>query len=511
MPYSNTNNRKHILIIWLFACIALILNIIEMWQPLVQFDDAYISYRYALNLVDGHGLVFNKGEYVEGYTNLLWTLLIALGVYSGLTAPEAGHVLMIASSVLMLLSTFLLARATLPEKYQGLAVLAPFAALANNAFASWSVSGLETALFSGLVALALFFYTREKMLCAAFVCILAAMTRPEGALLAAVLLGGNWLVAIYNQKQFSAKKILRLSTPCLLFAVYLIMHTTFRYYYYNDVVPNTFYAKVGGLPVSLGFNYVYNFLIDGPGLLVIPFLIACIVDKKIRLMGVYVLLTIIYVIMIGGDAFKLGRFLLPLLPLLIAGTLVCSAYALERNKWFGTFVAALVVLSSLVSLYGPWREGIDFTNRSNAAWPASNKRINARNHSFFAISDEVFITLIQNIRLLSPQVNKVATAGIGKPGYFLMDKLILDLAGLTNKEVAKSSRVVAGTLLIPGHQRTNADYIFSQEPDIIWIPRKGEKHVFALPAVKELHESSKLEDFYYWDETVELYRRKQLN
>ena len=38
-------------------------------------DDAYISFRYADNLVNGHGLVFNPGERVEGITNLLWTVL----------------------------------------------------------------------------------------------------------------------------------------------------------------------------------------------------------------------------------------------------------------------------------------------------------------------------------------------------------------------------------------------------------------------------------------------------
>ena len=40
-------------------------------------DDAFISYRYAQNLVDGHGLVFNPGERVEGITNLLWTIGLA--------------------------------------------------------------------------------------------------------------------------------------------------------------------------------------------------------------------------------------------------------------------------------------------------------------------------------------------------------------------------------------------------------------------------------------------------
>jgi arabinofuranosyltransferase len=43
----------------------------------VTQDDAFISFRYAENLVQGHGLVFNIGEWVEGYTNLLWTLMMA--------------------------------------------------------------------------------------------------------------------------------------------------------------------------------------------------------------------------------------------------------------------------------------------------------------------------------------------------------------------------------------------------------------------------------------------------
>lgn len=41
-------------------------------------DDAFISFRYAANLIAGHGLVFNPGERVEGYTNFLWTALMAI-------------------------------------------------------------------------------------------------------------------------------------------------------------------------------------------------------------------------------------------------------------------------------------------------------------------------------------------------------------------------------------------------------------------------------------------------
>ena len=40
-------------------------------------DDSFISIRYAQNFADGLGLVYNAGEYVEGYTNFLWTVMLA--------------------------------------------------------------------------------------------------------------------------------------------------------------------------------------------------------------------------------------------------------------------------------------------------------------------------------------------------------------------------------------------------------------------------------------------------
>ncbi|MCX7878834.1 MAG: hypothetical protein N2510_09400, partial [Ignavibacteria bacterium] len=48
------------------------------WSFLFQnVDDAYISYRYGRNLMEGNGLVYNPGEKVEGYTNFLWTIITA--------------------------------------------------------------------------------------------------------------------------------------------------------------------------------------------------------------------------------------------------------------------------------------------------------------------------------------------------------------------------------------------------------------------------------------------------
>src|SRR5437867_5557888 len=40
-------------------------------------DDAFISFVYSRNLAEHGQLVFNLGERVEGYTNFLWTVLLA--------------------------------------------------------------------------------------------------------------------------------------------------------------------------------------------------------------------------------------------------------------------------------------------------------------------------------------------------------------------------------------------------------------------------------------------------
>jgi hypothetical protein len=48
------------------------------FQSASCFDDAYISLRYVDNFLAGKGLVFNEGEYVEGYTNFLWVMLLSV-------------------------------------------------------------------------------------------------------------------------------------------------------------------------------------------------------------------------------------------------------------------------------------------------------------------------------------------------------------------------------------------------------------------------------------------------
>src|SRR5206468_5817414 len=82
----------------------------QLWASLGSTqDDAFISYRYARNLAEGNGLVYNSGERVEGYTNFLWTVLLAALTAAGADpvriAPVLGAAALAALTLVLALDT----------------------------------------------------------------------------------------------------------------------------------------------------------------------------------------------------------------------------------------------------------------------------------------------------------------------------------------------------------------------------------------------------------------------
>ncbi|HSB97151.1 MAG TPA: hypothetical protein VLC91_11920, partial [Spongiibacteraceae bacterium] len=249
-------------VLLLFTAVAIF--IWEMRSPILQMDDAFISYRYAQNWVAGHGLVFNVGERVEGYTNFLWVLLIALGMKLGFSAPIFGHWLCVVTGALLLFANYLYCAVLLPRSARLLAALAPLLLLSLNTFVLWTSSGLEQGFFAALVVLALWASTVGRHWTACGFCCLATLTRPEGVLVAALLLNMPWLRAALRSSTYKWRETFTALLPALCFGIFVGLFTLFRWFYYGDVVPNTFYAKVGGIPFWWGTFYLQQFALDGP-------------------------------------------------------------------------------------------------------------------------------------------------------------------------------------------------------------------------------------------------------
>ena len=63
--------------LWLLPILGILAFQMVLFRGFIP-DDAFISFRVAEQLANGDGLVYNIGERVEGYSNLLWVLLLAL-------------------------------------------------------------------------------------------------------------------------------------------------------------------------------------------------------------------------------------------------------------------------------------------------------------------------------------------------------------------------------------------------------------------------------------------------
>ena len=128
------------------ACAALFLYQILTFNVLQ--DDAFISFRYVQNWLNGHGLVFNMGAKVEGYTNFFWIILLAVLTKIGFplieTARAAGALAAFAAMGLAAYS----AEKFYPKRSSLWILTVPLLLAANGSLAFWAAAGLETGLFT---------------------------------------------------------------------------------------------------------------------------------------------------------------------------------------------------------------------------------------------------------------------------------------------------------------------------------------------------------------------------
>ncbi len=220
-------------------CAASALAIMRSWLT----DDAFISFRYARNLIEGHGLVYNPGERVEGYSNLLWTLWCAFGLWVRVPAEtwaQIWGVLFYAASIGLL--TVHLTK--LRPQSGPLCLALPLTALIAVLHQDWSIyatGGLETSAFTFLALCGYLLLVKNPggsirlSALAGSVMALATLTRPDGAVFA--LVGGLFILAS-DRPGFKTA-----GAYAAGFAILLIPFQLWRIWYYGDFFPNTYYAK----------------------------------------------------------------------------------------------------------------------------------------------------------------------------------------------------------------------------------------------------------------------------
>lgn len=288
------------------------------WSVKWLCDDAYISFTYARRFVEGHGFVLNPGERVEGYTNFLWVFFLGLFGKLGADIPLVALFGNLAFFISLIIAAEAIASGTSTRGFLGAVPLAAGVTALGRPFYTFATSGLETVVGVALAAWAVFCWQRQRAVWAGVLFALSAMTRPDFLLLA----GGAWAVTLVESR-LGAETWRRTITRLLALAVpTLTVFTAFwvwRWNYYADFFPNTFYAKSGsGAYWSQGTIYaLHAVLSSGVAWIVLPLLGALVWHRRdasrrpLMLYAVIIAATHgLYVARVGGD-FMEFRFLLP--------------------------------------------------------------------------------------------------------------------------------------------------------------------------------------------------------
>lgn len=425
---------------------------------IVGSDDAFISYRYAENFFNGHGLVFNPGERVEGYSNLLYTLLMVPAFFLGKAFVYSYS---FSFNILLGLAALAVFALFVAHRYgQRQAILGGLLFSANPILWLHINTGLESILvllwqLLGWTSMERYLENKDNKkhlyLVLASIALLL-ITRVDGFIFAGIL--AFYLLVFRREYRLG---ITTLITTSIVEGIYILL----RYVYYGDILNNAYYAKVSGTiltRLTAGYNDFITIVWHSgvwPYVLVFAFTSVLSIFTYYRLSSkedraqvswpfpvVAPICVILYWIYVGGDVFH-ERFLLLLYPM---GIFLFLALLHKHANTVFAVIATIVFLVFGLNTIG---------NNEHLMYATNGPQY------------DMWITLGQYLRQYEPHAT-LAVDAAGKIPFF-SEQYTTDMLGLNDKHIAKKD--VSSATFVVGHNKFDPDYIIAKKPDLIaaWI------------------------------------------
>jgi arabinofuranosyltransferase len=327
-------------------------------------DDAYITFRTADNILNGHGAVWNLGERVQTYTHPLWLGVCTL--FFSLTGEF--YYSAIALSLLITGLSLLVLAARLGSSPLHV-VLCLSALISSKAWIDYSTSGLENPLTHLLIFIFVWQWwdtpgspsrssthsgtktaSQSRLQRLAAIAALLVLNRTDLILIVAPPL-------LYESVRLGVRPAAR---PLIVGFAPVLVWETFSFFYYGSLVPNTAYAKLSdGMPSAVryghGYDYFWRTATADPATLPVIAL-ACVTIPRARwaqdsMLAIGTALYLAYVFRIGGD-FMLGRFFTA--PFVVGVALLARA-PWVRRECLARLATAVVIAVGLVA---PWEPAL---------------------------------------------------------------------------------------------------------------------------------------------------------
>jgi len=420
-------------------------------------DDMMITLRYARDLVAGQGLVWNPGERVEGITNFLWALLLAIP--QALLGPQRAALGAIVLNGALLVAAVALVFA-LVRRLGGsriAAALAAFALATHQGTLHWAAGGSEALLLAVLLLAQAWIACGEGTLCPRDATLgalcggLALLTRPDALPVAGVL-----TVALALRCDGRATRLRAVAA----FVALPLAQTLFRLAYFHELLPNTYYLKMTGWSTRplAGVEYVVRLLSQHA--LHLAFAGAALLAARRRATAFVLaalLLELAYVAWAGGDELPKQRFFVPVAPLLFALSMVGAEQLALRLRSAPDTAAtsgavapplalpfAVVVLAGLGGGFLPGQSD-----------PGSKRRADAE------------LACVQQGLLIRENTKPGASIGVfwaGATPYF-SERRGVDFLGKCDPVIAREDAKPG--LMKPGHNKYDFDHSLALLPDVI--------------------------------------------
>jgi hypothetical protein len=418
-------------------------------------DDAFIPLRYAANLIHGHGATFNPGERVQGFTSPLGLSVAVLAslIPGGLALLKMKLASVVFGVMTLHESASLIDRAT-TVRWIIRAAYITLGSCSLLAFASGD--GLETTLEAWLlIALAgrLADDVRRRQFSAGAYAFLAVLAQPDALLVVAFmaladLVAGRSPTDVKRVKWFAGALIAAVASAIG------------QWVYFGSALPSTYYAK--HLPLArslhLGVSYLSGLLqpvvfAHRRGVSSLPIDVVAAIEALLFVLGTVEILRkrraltplvaialaqATFILWSGGDTFVGGRFLAPAAaPFVIVEAM--GVVWLERanrvrsksppSHLLAILSTSLIVVTSLVPLTYEHAPVTRIRGLSDRSLLASSTEYTVRS---------VWLDLPALVSCLRPGA-LVATTEIGFLGFERLDIRILDLRGLTNMTIARTT------------------------------------------------------------------------